>query len=94
MSIAFVAFCLRRELAKLTAVVLSTWIGVGGCGWPISSRQMRRGMASLAERKAEPISASAAELITFFMILESTWITPLERGMEGFEGSGKASPRK
>ena len=72
MSIAFVAFCFRREFAKLTAVVLSTWMGVEGCGCPISSKQTRRGIASLADRKVEPISASAAELITFFIIFERT----------------------
>ena len=51
-------------------------------------------MASLAERKVDPISASAAELMTFFMIFDRTWMTPLERGMEGFAGLGKTLPRK
>ena len=94
MSIASVAFCLRREFAKLTAIVLLTWIKVGGCVCPISSTQTRRRMKFLADKKVEPISVYVVEFITFLIIFDRTWVTPLERGMEGFVALEKVSPKK
>ena len=42
--------------------------GVGGCGWPISSRSRLVGMAWRVLMKRAPILAVAAEDITFLMI--------------------------
>ena len=39
-------FCLMVSLAKPSAVELSTWIGLAGCGCPSSSRKVRIGTAS------------------------------------------------
>jgi hypothetical protein len=47
------------------AVELSVCIGVGGCGWPISSSAWRIGIAALTFVNNPAISASAAEARTF-----------------------------
>ena len=77
MSIALERFCFNVLLAKAAAVVLSTWMGVGGWGWPSSVKQVRRGILSWAAKKFAPISASAALAMTNLMIFEMTWIGPL-----------------
>ena len=59
------------------AVVLSVWIGVGGCLWPISSSRRRAGIACLEFKYSAPISASAAEVMTFFIILAMLSTAPL-----------------
>ena len=51
-----------------TAVVLSTWIGVGGCGCPNAWSVIRNTLASCALRKRAPSSASAAEAATSLRI--------------------------
>jgi hypothetical protein len=56
-------------LAIPAAVELSTWIGVGGCGWPSSSSVVRIAMTYLQLWKAAPSSASAADAITFLMMM-------------------------
>ena len=43
------------SLARPTAVELSTKMGVGGWGWPSSSRVVRRGVASLVLWKGRQI---------------------------------------
>ena len=48
--------------------MLSVWIGVGGCLWPIYSTIICAGIACRKLIYSAPISASAAEVITFFMI--------------------------
>ena len=68
MSVDLVAFGCRFFSTKPTAVVLSVWIGVGGCVCPISIKVCLAGIACLEFRKRAPISASAADDITFFMI--------------------------
>ena len=68
MPIAFDHFCSMVLFANPTSVVLSTCMGVGGCGCPSSLRVVRIGKASLAFRKVAPILASAAEDMTFLMI--------------------------
>ena len=60
------------SLAKPMAVELSTRTGVGGWGWPSSSRVVRRGVASLVLWKRVPNSASAAEENTIF-IMAARW---------------------
>jgi hypothetical protein len=56
--------CLTVLFAIPTAVALSQWIGVFGCGWPNSSRVKRKIMPSLQFKKRAPSSASAAEATT------------------------------
>ena len=46
------------------AVVLSVWIGIGECGWPISFRSRRTGMANLEFTKSASMLASAADVIS------------------------------
>ena len=58
-------------------MVLSVWIGVGGCLWPISSRSLLTGMACLEFKKRAQILASAAEIMTLFMILAVLSTAPL-----------------
>ena len=60
---------------------LSVWMGVLPCGWPISIRVFRAGMASLAARKIAPISASAALDITVLIRLAVLSTTPLFAGI-------------
>ena len=48
------------------AVVLSQCIGIGGCGWPNSSRVSRIIFALMAFRKSAPSSASATLAVTHF----------------------------
>ena len=45
MSIDFLRFCFSSSFVKLTAVVLSTYIDVGGCGCHISVKVTCIGMA-------------------------------------------------
>ena len=52
------------------AVELLTWMGVGGCGWPILWRVVRRIRASFMLVKRPAVSALAAEETT-------TLITPV-----------------
>ena len=69
------------------AVELSVLIGVGGCGNPISARQVRMGTATCPLWKRAPSSASAADAMTFRSVLHSAWRGPLGVGVTGdFEG--------
>ena len=52
----------------LTAVELSTTIGVGGCGWPISSRASRTGVAPFTLKNRAPSSASDAAATTLHVL--------------------------
>ena len=47
-----------------TAVVLSTWVGVGGCGCPSSNSVKRMILASCVFKNNAPNSASAADAAT------------------------------
>jgi hypothetical protein len=51
--------------------------GVGGCAWPNSISVFCMGMLCLAFKKSAAISASAAEDITFLMMLAMTEMDPL-----------------
>ena len=75
--------CLLAMLLMTTprAVVLSVYIGVGGCVWPIVSNPWRAGIASLQLMKRAPNSASAAEIMTAFMICEMARTDPFFFGM-------------
>ena len=82
-------FCLIVLLAKPTAVVLSTWIGMGGWGCPISTRYVLMGMLTYAVINPDPISDSDAESITNFIILAITCLGPLMGYCAGdFPGTG------
>ena len=50
------------------AVVLSVWMGVGGCGWPISSAVVCAGIAWREFMYRAPILASSADDMTALMI--------------------------
>jgi hypothetical protein len=73
---AFVRFCFIVPLLYPVAVVLSVSIGVGGCGCPNSSNVVRRTAPYLEFMKTAPISASAAEDITFLRNLLMIKIAP------------------
>ena len=83
MSMALDLFCFSSLLMKLTAVVLSTFMDVGGCGWLRNFRTCRMGRASRALSNAEAISVSAAELRTCFRMLHSAWIAPFGLALDG-----------
>ena len=61
-------------------MLLSVWIGVLGCLWPISLSSWRIGIASRALMYSAPSSASAALDMTAFRILEMLRIAPLFGG--------------
>ena len=67
MSIDLVDFGWRFFVTNPITVVLSFWIGVGGCLCPIYSTVVCAGIASGELIYSDPISASAAEVITFFL---------------------------
>ena len=60
-----------------TAVVLSIWIGIRGCGWPNSVSIRRTTLASWALRNRAPSSALAAEAATSFRIEQVIMMLPL-----------------
>ena len=65
MSADLVAFDWRFFVTDTNDVVLSIWIGVGGCLWPISSPVVRSSIAFRKLMYSDPIYASAAEVIPF-----------------------------
>ena len=69
----FDRFCFIVPFAKLLAVVLSTCRGVGGWGFPISINVVLMGTASYPFMYPAPISASAADPMTLFIIFELMW---------------------
>ena len=77
MSIAFVFCGFQILVAMPTAVLLLIQIGVGGCLCPSSSSVFLIGMPSCAFIKSAPSSDSAADDITFSIILASECIGPL-----------------
>ena len=80
MSILLVRFSFKVPSINLLAVVLSTCMGVGGCGWPISSRVRLITVASWPFSKAAAISHSAAEETMLRNILHKLWIGPFNFG--------------
>ncbi len=69
MSIAFVLLGWILLLITPSAVKLSVWIRVQGCGWPILVCICRRYTASCAFWYSAPNSALAADVITAFIIV-------------------------
>ena len=64
-------------LTRSSAVLLSVWMGIGGCGWPISSILLIMGTAVLAFKNNAPSSASAADDITLRIIVYRLRTAPL-----------------
>ena len=62
-----------------TAVMLSTYTGVGGCGWSISSSISLSILASWALRKRAPNYAPAVDAATSLRIAQVMWILPFNR---------------
>ena len=59
-------------------VVLSMWMGVGGCGCPSLSSMRRITFASFALWKSAPSSASAADAATVRKTVQSDKIGPFK----------------
>ena len=68
-------------VSSACAVELSVWMGVRGCGCPISSSVCRIDTAVLASMNSAPNSASAADDITAFIICEIFYTAPLLMGI-------------
>ena len=69
-SVDLVAFGWRFFVTNTSDVVLSVWVGVGGCLWPISSTVVRAGIDFRELIYSAPVSASAAEVITFLLFVQ------------------------
>ena len=67
-------------MTKPCAVVLSVYIGVGGCLCPIFPRSWRSGLDYLQLVKSAPSSASDADDMNALMILEIFNTAPLLGG--------------
>ncbi len=72
------------SLAIPTSHILSVFIGVAGCGWPMSWRVVRSMARTFPLRKVKPSSASAAEDMTVRIMLLGVWIAPLCGGLGAF----------
>ena len=81
MSMALVHCGWMLLLTAPNAVVLSVWMGVLGCLWPISVRSWRIGTASHALMYSAPSLASAALDMTALSILEMLRTAPLLDGL-------------
>jgi len=79
-------------LVTPTAVELSVWIGVFGCGHPIAMRVCLWGIISLAMMKRAESSYSAAEPITHLMIWAMESMAPLKRGNGSFSERKMCAP--
>jgi hypothetical protein len=65
----FGPFLLHGAVGKPLAMVLLTWMGVGGCGWPNSRSVLIMGTASWPLIYPAPILASAADPTTMLLLL-------------------------
>ena len=71
---------------KPCAVVLSVFIGLGGCGFPSAHKMNLIWMLVCALWKSPPISTSAADNTTFLIVLHSISIGPFNFGQQVFFG--------
>ena len=90
---AFDLFCLIVLLMIPVAVLLSVFMGVAGCGCPISMMPCRSGTVSLAFINNAATSASNALAKTALIILASTWMGPLNRVLSLFPRKKKPPAR-
>ncbi len=94
MSITFVRFGWRILLfITPSAIVLSVWIGVRGCGWPILVSICRRYLPSFAFKNSAPSSASATDDMTTFMMVTFVMMAPLLGGVLVVVREGKMASR-
>ncbi len=70
-------WCLTVLFAMPTAVELLQFTGVGGCGWPISSRVSQNIVACLQYENNAPTSSSAADAMTNRNIAHKVQNAPL-----------------
>ena len=66
------------------AVEMSVWMGVWGCGHPISTSVWRNGIIFFAVINIAAIYASAADAITVFIVFAIVNIGPLSFGLCSF----------
>ena len=88
-------FCTLLEMLLVTtpfAVVLSVFIGVGGCVCPIYSIYWRDGMSFLQFMKSAFSSASAADDMTALIILAKVNTSPFLGGNAVFFDMKKCPP--
>ena len=71
-----------------TAVVLSTWMGVGGCGWPILAKVSLMTLPSFMFMNSAPNSASAANDAAIFRIVLRVQMAPLRKNRLAVDGDG------
>ena len=81
MSIDLERLCLMVLLVMPEAVELSILMGVGGCGCPISARMVLNIITSCPFTNSAPISASAADAMTFFIIAQTACTGPFSGGV-------------
>ena len=67
-------------LMRLSAVLLFIWMGVCGCGWPISLSVLIMGTDILAFKNNAPSSASSTDDIKLRMIVDRLRTAPLFGG--------------
>jgi hypothetical protein len=75
-------------VVTLTAIELSVWIGLHGCGHPMSMRVCQLGTISRVAIKSAASSASAADSMTNLIMVAIVMTAPLKRG------DGLSSKRK
>ena len=93
MSVLLVAFGCKFFVTNPRAVVLSVCTGVGGL-CPISLTVFLAGMAWRELMKRDPISASAAEVMMFFMIWAMLSTAPLFGGLSEWSERKKCPPAR
>ena len=71
-----ISFSFKVPLMKLIAVVFSTCVGAGGCGWSISISVCYITVESWPFSNDYAISHSAAEATMFLIILHSVLTCP------------------
>ncbi len=81
MSIILESFGIMVLFVTPTAVELSVWIGLRGCGHPMPMRVCRWGTILWAAIKSAASSALAAEAMTNLMMVAIVRTVPLKHGV-------------
>ena len=81
MSIVFFILGVIFPFTILSAMALSVCIGVGGCGWPISSRMILMNTAYRAMMCSPASSASVVDVMTCLIICAMLRTAPLFGGI-------------
>ena len=82
MSIALDIYLFSVPLTMLFLVILSVSVGVDGCEWPISGREVLMDVSFWKFADDPPKYASLAYYITFLIILHSTYNGPFSGGIK------------